>query len=401
MATFIVGYKGKNYKVKAKDEKTAVKATISKVKDYSLTKEETDRIDRENQEKGWGFDGEEIQDFIKRHKEAREKGDEHTMELIEYQLTDCNYHTFAKLLNMGEYDRAYNWYKQEYVMYDRKTTKDTKKVFGTRAKDRKIRDFDRRILGQLRAIAEEGESMKDEYQRFLDIYNAYPGYYEWQQLKKEDPRKAELIERQNNTWAEKIKNLVERWNAIVETLPESLREENIYSTHHPHLITLRNYNELEEELRNLEQTRGESIWADDKKTIKDGMMGIRGDIIWNFDGDIISIQHRNGTIEKLPISKFKTLDELNAYMDNIKDKKTVKDTDQYIYKLTSYISFIHDKADQLKEYVKGIDRFKDNANDEIKDILDELVNKVDKACEDVINAEQDAQDKINSITYKE
>lgn len=75
-------------------------------KEILLTEKETETIRNLNAENGYGIDYEEALMLIKRHEKAREKQDRKGMALIQYRLTDINYHSLEGCLNSGLYFEA-------------------------------------------------------------------------------------------------------------------------------------------------------------------------------------------------------------------------------------------------------------------------------------------------------
>lgn len=72
----------------------------------ALSQEETRELDKLNADNHWSFDYDQLMELVAQHKEARERNDEHTMERIEYRLTDCNFHTLCELLMDAKYEEA-------------------------------------------------------------------------------------------------------------------------------------------------------------------------------------------------------------------------------------------------------------------------------------------------------
>ena len=72
----------------------------------ALSQEETRELDKLNADSHWSFDYDQLMELVAQHRAARERNDEHTMERIEYRLTDCNFHTLCKLLMDAKYEEA-------------------------------------------------------------------------------------------------------------------------------------------------------------------------------------------------------------------------------------------------------------------------------------------------------
>jgi hypothetical protein len=71
-----------------------------------LTFEDREHIHTLNTKNGWGFTQAGLRTIIQNHKKARKTGDNHAMEMIEYRLTDCNFHHECGCLMAGKYDKA-------------------------------------------------------------------------------------------------------------------------------------------------------------------------------------------------------------------------------------------------------------------------------------------------------
>ena len=69
----------------------------------TITDAERYRIGRLNARNGYGLNTSQLRRLGYEHKKARSAGDIHTMELIEYRLTDINFHHECALLHYGEY----------------------------------------------------------------------------------------------------------------------------------------------------------------------------------------------------------------------------------------------------------------------------------------------------------
>ncbi len=70
-----------------------------------LTEKECDRVRAVNRRNGYCLTPVIMQSLFHRHEAARKKGDRHAMELIEYRLTDINFHYECSLLSQGRYDK--------------------------------------------------------------------------------------------------------------------------------------------------------------------------------------------------------------------------------------------------------------------------------------------------------
>ena len=67
---------------------------------------ERQAMDTLNSEKQWGIAYDEFNRLVLNHETARNCGDTHQMELIEYRLTDINFHSEVRLLKEGMYQDA-------------------------------------------------------------------------------------------------------------------------------------------------------------------------------------------------------------------------------------------------------------------------------------------------------
>ena len=71
-----------------------------------LSIRERKQIDLLNQMNRWGLNPGEFEYLVKQHQAARDSEDRHKMDLIEYRLTDINFHTACRLLSEGRYREA-------------------------------------------------------------------------------------------------------------------------------------------------------------------------------------------------------------------------------------------------------------------------------------------------------
>lgn len=72
----------------------------------SLTMEDKDKIRELNSKNQYGLSQSMLRGLIKKHRTARNKDDLHTMESIEYRLTDINFHAECGLISKGKYKEA-------------------------------------------------------------------------------------------------------------------------------------------------------------------------------------------------------------------------------------------------------------------------------------------------------
>lgn len=69
-----------------------------------MTVGDANRINNLNRRNGYGLTRKELSRIIQKHKKARAAGDFRTMSVVEYRLTDINYHTECRLLSAGKYE---------------------------------------------------------------------------------------------------------------------------------------------------------------------------------------------------------------------------------------------------------------------------------------------------------
>lgn len=65
-----------------------------------------DRMRALNSKNHYGLSIAEFRDIVEKHRAARKSGNDYKMALIEYRLTDINYHRECGLLEKGLYDEA-------------------------------------------------------------------------------------------------------------------------------------------------------------------------------------------------------------------------------------------------------------------------------------------------------
>ena len=71
-----------------------------------LSEKEKDQIRKVNRENDYALFRCEMAQLNRSHKNARAVGDRHTMEAIEYRLTDINFHYECGLMIEGKYDEV-------------------------------------------------------------------------------------------------------------------------------------------------------------------------------------------------------------------------------------------------------------------------------------------------------
>ena len=79
------------------------------MKTYQDQLKESDktRMRRLNAKNGYGLSLAMFRSLVKKHKTARAEGNYYAMALIEYRLTDINFHQEVGLLTEGLYDAAF------------------------------------------------------------------------------------------------------------------------------------------------------------------------------------------------------------------------------------------------------------------------------------------------------
>lgn len=71
-----------------------------------LKEEDMDRMRDINYRNRWGLSSKQLIRLIKEHRNAKKSGNEYACLLIEYRLTDINFHTECGLLHSGEYKKV-------------------------------------------------------------------------------------------------------------------------------------------------------------------------------------------------------------------------------------------------------------------------------------------------------
>ena len=69
-----------------------------------LTDQETARIRKAAVRADYCITAQAMKRFMQQHRRARQAGDDHTQEKIEYHLTYLNFHHECGLLSVGQYD---------------------------------------------------------------------------------------------------------------------------------------------------------------------------------------------------------------------------------------------------------------------------------------------------------
>lgn len=71
-----------------------------------MTVEDAKKMNNLNRKNHYGISHEELNKLIRQHKKARSQNDNRKMSMIEYRLTDINFHSECGLLIKGKYDEA-------------------------------------------------------------------------------------------------------------------------------------------------------------------------------------------------------------------------------------------------------------------------------------------------------
>ena len=71
-----------------------------------MTVGDAKRMDNLNSKNHYGINDIQLTRLINKHKKARAENDQRTMSMIEYRLTDINFHHECGLLYRGEYEEA-------------------------------------------------------------------------------------------------------------------------------------------------------------------------------------------------------------------------------------------------------------------------------------------------------
>ena len=70
----------------------------------TLSWKDKDRMLNLNKRNGYGISASQLRRLCTEHQKARQSGDSHTMQMIEYRLTDINFHHECSMLYNGKYD---------------------------------------------------------------------------------------------------------------------------------------------------------------------------------------------------------------------------------------------------------------------------------------------------------
>lgn len=132
-----------------------------------------------------------------------------------------------------------------------------------------VKDYKPELLAELKKIAIEGEKNKDLINKALKAYYEVGNNYSWDKLKKENPKKAEMLIKGRELAEKRAGELAKKWDRIIEEMNrgkkghhanfEKLSNEIGMSL----LPTLKQYEEIEQGIKNLEASRGKSPYAYD------------------------------------------------------------------------------------------------------------------------------------------
>lgn len=200
--------------------------------------------------------------------------------------------------------------------------------------DSSIKDINQVLLSNLKQVAQKGDAWWNKWKKLLDM-NKNWNFYQWKELRNNDPKKYELIIR-NKEYAEKEAEALNReWDRAIDALsrdrsfgrPGDYRMDlHSYKSHNDN-YSVGNSQRYDEILYGYEQAEKS---ARAKKgldsSIKDEWSGIRSNgVIFNYSNGKYTITHKNGKVETFPGNKFNTVEELFKYIDNIKDS-SIKDS---------------------------------------------------------------------------
>ena len=134
----------------------------------------------------------------------------------------------------------------------------------------KAKDYKPELLAELKKIAMEGDKIRPEIDKAYKAYYNIDNYYSWQQLKKENPKKADLIIKSKQIAQKRVNELAKRWDKIIEEmnrgkdgLPGNF--DLLSRFDNSVLPTSENYEEVERSIKNLEKSHGKSPYSLDSK----------------------------------------------------------------------------------------------------------------------------------------
>lgn len=90
--------------VRTKNEYKQLKKLIT-MKTIELKEKDTDRMKSLNAKNNYGLNYDQFSELVEEHRQARKANNEYKMALIEYRLTDINFHSQCAMLEKGKYDQ--------------------------------------------------------------------------------------------------------------------------------------------------------------------------------------------------------------------------------------------------------------------------------------------------------
>lgn len=157
------------------------------------------------------------------------------------------------------YQEQYYGLQKEYKTYDSviKIIKQLKSY-----KDSKVKDYDPKLLEQLKSIAQEGEKIKSDVDKAYKAYYNVGNYYSWQKLKQENPQKHDLIIRVKEQQEKRVSELANKWDKIINILNRGKEgypgNFNTLGGSHPRLPDMNEYQEVEARIKSLNKTHGKT-----------------------------------------------------------------------------------------------------------------------------------------------
>jgi hypothetical protein len=79
-----------------------------------LKEADADRMRNLNAKNGWGIRYEDLMKLISQHQKAKAAGDLYKCALIEYRLTDINFHSEVSMLEKGQYEELRQLTKETF-----------------------------------------------------------------------------------------------------------------------------------------------------------------------------------------------------------------------------------------------------------------------------------------------
>lgn len=200
--------------------------------------------------------------------------------------------------------------------------------------DSSIKDINQVLLSNLKQVAQKGDAWRNKWKKLLDMTDKWNSY-QWKELRNNDPKKYELIIR-NEEYAEKEAEALNReWDRAIDALSRDrsfgkpgdyrmdLHSYKSRNDNYP-MGNSQRYDEILYGYEQAEKSAREKKGLD--SSIKDDWSGIRSNgVIFNYSDGKYTITHKNGKVETFPGNKFNSVEELFKYIDNIKDSK-IKDS---------------------------------------------------------------------------